>query len=267
MSIRTLGKQSLIYGIGTILTRLVTFLLLPIYTNVFTPEQYGVVSLAYAFTGFAIVLYRYGMDTALMKYYIDADSNDKQKYFSTIFSTQTVTSLILSGFVFLGASYLSPLFLGGAHKELMQLVAIIIFFDALWGLPLLVLRANEKPHQFIMYSLLNVLLLTSLNIYLVVFLKMGIKGVLIGNVLASAIILLATMPIIIKNFNFSSIDKQILKEVVMFGLPFLPAALFSMVMELSDRYLLEWLADTEAVGLYSAGTNSWKIWTTNCYGF
>ena len=46
MSIRALGKQSLVYGIGTILTRLVTFLLLPVYTNVFAPEVYGVVTLA-----------------------------------------------------------------------------------------------------------------------------------------------------------------------------------------------------------------------------
>ena len=73
MSIKALGKQSLIYGIGTILTRLVTFLLLPVYTNVFAPEQYGIVSLAYAFTGFVIVFYRYGMDTALLKFYIDAE--------------------------------------------------------------------------------------------------------------------------------------------------------------------------------------------------
>ncbi|MEE8340930.1 MAG: oligosaccharide flippase family protein, partial [Candidatus Neomarinimicrobiota bacterium] len=70
MSIRTLGKQSLIYGIGTILTRVVTFLLLPLYTNIFTPEEYGIISLAYAFTGFVMIVYRYGMDSALMKYYI-----------------------------------------------------------------------------------------------------------------------------------------------------------------------------------------------------
>ena len=78
MSIRTLGKQSLIYGIGTILTRLVTFLLLPLYTNVFTPEEYGIVSLAYAFTGFVMIAYRYGMDSALMKYYIDAEGRGKK---------------------------------------------------------------------------------------------------------------------------------------------------------------------------------------------
>ena len=267
MSIKTLGKQSLIYGIGTILTRLVTFLLLPVYTNVFTPEQYGIVSLAYAFTGFVIVVYRYGMDTALMKFYIDSEGEEKKKYFTTIFSTQTITSLIFSGMVFLTAHFLSPIFLGGEYTKLMQFVAIILFLDALRELPLLVLRANEKPRQFIFLSLINVLLLMGFNIYLVVFLKMGIEGVLIGNIIASSIVLLATLPIILQNFKIDAVDKNVLKEVLKFGLPFLPAAFFSMIMELSDRYLLEWLADTSAVGLYSAGNNFGKFGLLIVMGF
>ena len=253
MSIKTLGRQSLIYGIGTILTRVVTFLLLPLYTNVFTTEEYGIYALAYAFTGFVSIVYRYGMDSALMKYYIDAHGESKKSYFTTIFSVQTVTSLLFSLVLFFTAGALAPIFLGGEHKQLMQLVAIILFFDALWILPMLILRANEKPRQYILFSLLNVVLTMGFNIYLVVFLKMGITGVLIGNVFASAALLLATLSIIVKNLNFKNVSRSVLKEVLKFGLPFFPAGIFTMIMELSDRYLLEWLADTSAVGLYSAG--------------
>jgi O-antigen/teichoic acid export membrane protein len=253
MSIRTLGKQSLIYGIGTILTRVVTFLLLPLYTNVFTTEEYGIVSLAYAFIGFVMIAYRYGMDSALMKYYIDAEGENKKTYFTTIFSIQTLTSLIFSLFLFLTAGFVAPIFLGGEYKQLMQLVTIILFLDALWMLPMLLLRADEKPRQYISYSLLNVILTMAFNIYLVVFLKMGITGVLIGNIIASGALVLATAPIIIKNFSFKTISRSALREVLKFGLPFFPAGIFTVIMELSDRYLLEWLADTSTVGLYSAG--------------
>ena len=253
MSIKTLGKQSLIYGIGTILTRIVTFLLLPLYTNIFTTEEYGIVSLAYAFTGFVMIAYRYGMDSALMKYYIDAEGKDKKTYFTTIFSIQTLTSLIFSLFLFLAAGFFAPIFLGGAYARLMQLVAIILFFDALWMLPMLILRANEKPRQYILLSLLNVLLLMGFNIYFVAYKEMGIIGVLIGNIIASGGLLFATLPIIIKNFSFKAISRPALREVLKFGLPFFPAGIFTMIMELSDRYLLDWLADTSAVGLYSAG--------------
>ena len=70
MSIKSLGRQSLIYGVGHVLSRIITFLLLPLYTHLFTPEEYGIISLAYAFMGMTLIFYRYGMDSALLKYSI-----------------------------------------------------------------------------------------------------------------------------------------------------------------------------------------------------
>ena len=81
MAIKTLGKQTLIYGFGHVLARLITFLLLPLYTHTFTKEDYGAISLAYAFIGFAVILYRYGMDTALMKFSIQKKGKEKECIF------------------------------------------------------------------------------------------------------------------------------------------------------------------------------------------
>ncbi len=106
-----------------------------------------------------------------------------------------------------------------------------------------------------------------LNIYFVVFLKMGIDGVLIGNIIASSIVLLATLPIIIQNFKLNAIEKDALREVLKFGLPFLPGSTFFDDYGISDRYLLEWLADTRAVGLYSAGNKFGKFGLLVVMGF
>jgi O-antigen/teichoic acid export membrane protein len=92
-----------------------------------------------------------------------------------------------------------------------------------------------------------------LNIYFVIYLMKGVQGVFEANIVASGLIFLITLPIIYNRIDLQSFDKKIFKDVLLFALPFLPAGLFTMVMELSDRYLLEWLADTSAVGLYSAG--------------
>ena len=99
MSIQSLGKQSLIYGFGHVLTRLASFLLLPLLTNSLTTEDYGIISIIYIFIGFAMTIYRYGMDTALMKFYIQSD--DPKSYFSTILLLQFITSLIFSTILFL----------------------------------------------------------------------------------------------------------------------------------------------------------------------
>ena len=99
MSIQSLGKQSLIYGAGHILTRLASFLLLPLLTNSLTTEDYGIISILYIFIGFSMTLYRYGMDTALMKFYIQ--SEDPKAYFSSIILLQFLTSLVFSSILFL----------------------------------------------------------------------------------------------------------------------------------------------------------------------
>ena len=100
MSIKILGKESLIYGTGHVLARLITFFLLPIYTHVFSPEEYGVVSLAYAFMGFSMMFYRYGMDTALMKYSVQLSSDNKTTYISSIYILQLLSSIIFSAVLF-----------------------------------------------------------------------------------------------------------------------------------------------------------------------
>ena len=68
MSIKKLGQQSLIYGTGNLAAKGVTFMLLPLYTNVFSPEDYGIVSLVFTFLGFMNVVLHYGLDASLLKH-------------------------------------------------------------------------------------------------------------------------------------------------------------------------------------------------------
>ena len=84
MSIKLLGKQSLIYGLGHIITRLVTFLLLPLYTNNFTPEEYGIVALFYTFVPLISIVVRYGMGAAFLKNYVPAGEKDRVSIMTNI---------------------------------------------------------------------------------------------------------------------------------------------------------------------------------------
>ena len=109
MSIKSLGKQSLVYGLGHVLARLITFLLLPVYTNTFTQEEYGAISLAYAFIGFALIIYRHGMDTALMKYSVQLNADNRTAYISSIYILQLFSSIIFSKYFFVSSTK------GGMH--------------------------------------------------------------------------------------------------------------------------------------------------------
>ena len=171
MSIRSLGRQSLIYGFGHVLARIVTFLLLPLYTHLFTPEEYGVISLAYAFMGVALIFYKYGMDSALLKYAI-AFKNEKQKvYLSTIYIMQVVTSLTFSIILYFSSPIISVYVLSVNEPKLVILLSYILACDAIWNLSVLLLRAEERSFQFVLYNLINVLATMGFNILFVVLLR------------------------------------------------------------------------------------------------
>jgi O-antigen/teichoic acid export membrane protein len=125
--------------------------------------------------------------------------------------------------------------------------------DVLWNLPMLILRTEERPMAFVGLNLVNVFTTIAFNIYFVVYAKLGIIGVFYGNIVASTLMLMFSFPIVYQRLRFKYISKTLLKKILYFGLPFIPAGIFTMVMELADRYLLEWMVGTSAVGIYSAG--------------
>ena len=253
MSIKSLGKQSLVYGIGHVLARLITFLLLPLYTNTFNQEEYGAISLAYAFIGFALIIYRHGMDTALMKFSVQTAGDERIKYITTIILSQTLTGILFTFLIYITRSYTAIWVIGTDRPEWMMFLCVILFLDCMWNLPLLILRSEERAVPFISLSLINVITTMILNIIFVVYKGQGIEGVFRANIIASGLSFFLSAPIIFNRTNVSLFDKKTLKKIFYFSLPFLPAGIFTMVMELSDRYILEWLIGTAEVGLYSAG--------------
>ena len=253
MSIKSLGRQSLIYGVGHVLSRIITFLLLPLYTHLFTPEEYGIISLAYAFMGMTLIFYRYGMDSALLKYSIAFKNESRKVYLSTIYIMQVITSFIFSTAIYFSSPLLSKYILAKEEPKLIMLLSGILACDALWNLSVLLLRAEEKPVQFIAFNLVNVLATMSFNIFFVVHLKKGIEGVLLANLISSFLLLIISFPVIFKRLSMQNLSLTVAKNILGFGLPFLPAGIFTMIMELSNRYLLLMMDSSSSVGLYSAG--------------
>ena len=75
-----LTKESLLYGIGHISSRLITFLLLPLFTNILSPREYGIVALVYTFIAFLTVILHFGLDASLLRHYKPAQKTEKNKY-------------------------------------------------------------------------------------------------------------------------------------------------------------------------------------------
>ncbi len=251
--IKALSLQMLIYGSGHILVRSVTFLLLPLYTNVFTTHDYGVISLAYAFMGFMGVALKYGLDAALMKWYVQTGGESRARYLTTAYFSFVITTAVIVAFLLVFRQSLATLLLGGDHPQFIAYISGILFFDLLWSVPLLLLRSEEKPLAFVGFSLLNVLSLLVLNLLLVLKYGMGIQGVLLSNLITSGLLFVFTFPIVWKRLELRRASLDTWRQLMRFGLPFLPAGIFAMMMELADRYILKAMTDVDTVGIYSAG--------------
>ncbi|MFQ6615710.1 MAG: lipopolysaccharide biosynthesis protein [Fidelibacterota bacterium] len=253
-AIKQLTRQTAVYGAGTVLTRLVTFLLLPLFTHVLTPQEYGLVTLVYVFLGFMNIVYHYGLDSAFMRYASDTrDPDERRRFFSSALWLSLGSSALLSLLIIAGAEFLAGALLGNPiYTHLFTLAAGILFLDALSHVPFALLRLRDKAGLFVVIKFINVIATLGLNIYLVAILKRGITGIfasaLIASVVTAVLVLGVSLPLIRLTFS-----REMARKLLRFGLPFVPAGLASIAMEMIDRYLLALLKDTATVGIYTAG--------------
>jgi len=250
--VKSFWKQSMIYGVGTILVRAVSFALLPLYTSYFTTGEAGYVFLLFTFIAFAQVFYNHGMDTAFLKF-ISQNDEDKQPVLNTSLLILLFSSGLFSFILYYFSSFISVIYLGIDEPLWISLCSLILLIDVISSRIMAYLRVINRPIYFSIISIVSVVVTIGANIYLITSLNMGIVGVLYGTMAGSLIRFIFVAPLLFSGFNLNLFKFDLYKRMLIFGLPFFPAALFFMIMEMADRYLLLQLADVETVGIYSIG--------------
>jgi len=137
-------------------------------------------------------------------------------------------------------------------RPLLQMSAGILFFDALSVLPFLVLRAKEKSVPFVSLKLLNIVVNLSLNLYFIVGKGMGVEGIFLANLFSSGFTFLSTLPIVARTLGLVY-SREDMKTFLRFGLPYIPATLAVVIMDVIDRFILKAIKGDAVVGIYHAG--------------
>lgn len=250
--LKELTKDTAVYGISTILSRFLNFMLVPFYTNVFMEGDYGIVSNVYAYIAFFNVVYLYGMDSAFMKYASLSDKSLKNDNYSTSFYSVLFTSTIFSLIVYSNRyTFGSWMSVPSEMNNIILYTILILFFDALTVIPFAHLRLIRKAKKFALLKTLNIALNVILNLILILIYNYGIEAVFISNVAASAFTFALLIPELFRNLKFK-INLEALRRMLKFGIPYLPAGLASMTMQVIDRPILEGLTDLRTVGVYQA---------------
>lgn len=250
--IKQLTKDTAIYGVSTIVGRFLTFLLVPFYTNIFPPDEYGVIANIYIFIGILNIVYIFGMDAAYLKFASNSGSSNKKDNFSTPFLTVTAVSIFLSLCIVLAEGRISALLnIPEKYSYLIFYAAIILLLDALSVIPFIKLRIERRAKKFALFKILNIAANVFFNVMFVLYFKWGIEAVLISNIIASSLSLILFMPEIFLNLRIV-INISLLQRMLKFGLPYLPAGLGAMVIQGIDRPILTKLTDLNTVGIYNA---------------
>ncbi|TYC15691.1 oligosaccharide flippase family protein [Bizionia gelidisalsuginis] len=266
---KSLFKQTFIYGLATVLPRMLSFLLVPLYTTedvLSSVEEYGVVSYIFAYFVLFNVVLAYGMETAFFRFF------NKEDDAKTVTGTASI-SLIISSILFLGAGLLLQnqiAALVDIKVEYIQLVIWILLLDALVIIPFAWLRANAKPMRYAIIKLINVATNIALNFFFLLALKkiapksaiieqlyipdFEVNYILIANLIASGITLVLMLPFYAKlKFVFNT---SLWKRMMKYAVPVLIAGVAFSINETFDRILLKQLlpenvAERE-IGMYSA---------------
>lgn len=250
--LKRLGADTAVYGVSTVLGRFLTFLLVPFYTNVLLPGEYGIVAYVYSLIAFVNVLYAYGMESAYFKYASALERGTSRENFSTPFWGMVATSAIFSGAIALLAAPLSGLLQFPPQMErVLYYAAGILAFDAAAVIPFGALRLQRKSRLFAFIKLVNILITVILNIVLLVVFQFGVEGIFVSGLAASVVTFALLLPTIRENIVFR-LDRTLWRALLLFGLPGVPAGLAAMTMQVIDRPILKALTNDGVVGVYQA---------------
>ena len=247
-------KHSAVYGFGNLSSKIVGFVLLPVYMRFLLPSDYGVLELITVTSSILVVILNLGMNSAIFRSYFNYDEKEKKQ---DVISTAFFFCLLEAGIVFVillsQSSAISNLLFGSEKFTThVRLMIVTVFFSTAMLVPLAVLRAEERSFRYITLTVSQVVLMLALNIYFVVVMKLEVLGVLTGTAIASALVYIAGLASLAGKLK-RTFSRYELKAMLAFGIPLVPAALANRVLTSADRYLLKYLTDLNEVGLYSLG--------------
>ncbi len=241
----------MIYTGGNILARGLNFIIqVTIWSNLFPPELYGRVAYCYVFISFMAVILPFGFDAAFMNYYLR--KNEKAAYLKNTLFFMALLALVFTGLAFLFRNTLAPYAIRVDSGKLLTLSLMILFFDILNNQGILYLRAENRAGLSVIIQNVDIVIRLVLLLLLVNIFTKDIQYILWANAASSATIFIILVFIMIPAIKGAAISGRILKELFIFGLPFMISGLFDRTIELADRRLIGHFMGDEAVGLYVA---------------
>jgi O-antigen/teichoic acid export membrane protein len=270
-TLKKLAGQTAIYGLSSIFARAINFLLVPFYTKLMLPSDFGILSEYMIYIAFLNVILTFGMETSYFRY---CQNEKESKVFSNLFTSVFVWSSAICVLIFLFPNLFVSLLKESGNETYLRLVAVILFLDAVFAISFARLRNQNLSAKFAIFKISSILINVFLNLLFIYILpKYGVQSfgvidlkdqvacILWANVLANLLFVFFFWKDLLQ--LFSDIDFGFLKKVFHYAYPVMILGLAGMVNEMIDRLMLKEYLPTDfyqsigidkmgAIGIYSA---------------
>ncbi len=272
--LKKLASQTAVYGLSSILGRILGYLLVPIYTRVLAEAPYGSVVELYSYIALILVILTYGMETAFFRF---SESSDKpNKVFGSAFLSILGTSVFFIVLISFFYHPIADLIEYSNKSNYIIYLGLILFFDSINTIPFAKLRADNRAKRFVAVRLTGIFVNIALNLILILLIPYLLKTntsdsfhsfinsfyneankvdyILISNVVSSGLMTLMLLPDLLKiKLEF---DKVIWKKLMIYAMPLLIFGLAGVMNEVLDRILLKYLLPKDIamaqLGIYGA---------------
>jgi O-antigen/teichoic acid export membrane protein len=248
----SLAKHTSIYTVGVVLSKLVGFVMIPLYTRMLTPADYGILELMSMTTDVIALLVGLGLSSAVMRhYYAYEEGPDRQKVVSTAFVMAGLLVLTAAAVAFPFSTRLAAAVLGDeAYAGLFRIALASFAISAGLEIPFVYLRARQLSARVVSVNLVRLGMSLSLNVLFLVVLRMGVEGVLIANLISTTVIAAYLAVGTVRDVGFA-FSWPMARGLIRYGAPLVLVEIGSFVISFSDRYFIRGFESLEAVGLYS----------------
>ena len=251
---RDILKHSAIYGLGQVLGKLASFLLLPLYTRYLTPADYGCLAVLDLMAAILGILIGSGIAAAVTRYHFEAaDQRQRDGVWWTGLSFLCASASTAVAGAWLARAPLARILLG-EHPQGTYYVCLMlatVWVSAVVQLPNTSLRVDKRSGTVVGVSLAGLLLNIGLNVALLTVWHMGVAGVLWGNLLSNTATAAVLTALFVRGRGPYLFDWYTLARLWRFGSPLVLTGLLATLMQQADRYLLRVFLDMEQVGIYS----------------
>ncbi len=273
--IKTLVKETAVYGLSSILGRFLNWCLVPLYVYLFPTQEYGIVSYLYSFTAVALVVLNYGMETGFFRF--ANKEEDPERVYTTSLISVGSTSLVFIILLTLLLAPISNVMLLPQHSLYVWLLGVTVAIDAFSNLPFAYLRYKKLAFRFAGIKLLNVALNISLNIFFLLVCPwmvehaewligwfytpmggeaFGIGWIFVANIISSLVVLLCLLPQLTgRHYRFSG---SLLRQMLRYSWPLLILGVAGILSQNMGQIIIPYLfkgedeAARSMVGIYGA---------------